>query len=59
MLKKGTLLIRRKVPVTLPNGGTREKSQIVQQFTDVIGEDFWKENNHLLSASVNLNQSLN
>nr|CAG4637242.1 EOG090X0AR4 [Ceriodaphnia reticulata]SVE73111.1 EOG090X0AR4 [Ceriodaphnia reticulata] len=51
MLKKGTLLVRRKVPVPLPNGGTREKSQIVQQHVDVIGDDFWKESGHFLTAS--------
>jgi len=52
MLRKGTLLVRRKVPVPLPDGsGTREKSQIVQLHTDVIGDEFWNENNHLLTIS--------
>ncbi|XP_046437172.1 probable tRNA(His) guanylyltransferase isoform X2 [Daphnia pulex] len=52
MLRKGTILVRRKVPVALPDGsGTREKSQIVQLHTDVIGDEFWNENNHLLTIS--------
>lgn len=51
MFRKGTLLVRRRVPVPLPNGGTREKSQIIQQYADVIGDEFWKENSHLLASS--------
>lgn len=51
MLRKGTILVRRKVPIALPDGGTREKSQIVQQHTDIIGDEFWNENNHLLTIS--------
>lgn len=50
MMRKGTLLVRRRIPVPLPNGGTREKSQIIQEYRDIIGDDFWTENSHLLAA---------
>uniref|UniRef100_A0A0P5KN08 tRNA(His) guanylyltransferase n=1 Tax=Daphnia magna TaxID=35525 RepID=A0A0P5KN08_9CRUS len=51
MLRKGTVLVRRKVPVALPNGGTREKSQIVQEHVDIIGDEFWNTNTHLLTLT--------
>nr|CAG4646468.1 EOG090X0AR4 [Macrothrix elegans] len=51
VFRKGTILVRRKVPVSLPGGGTRERSQVVQLHTDLIGDDFWKENNHILEYS--------
>lgn len=51
LFKKGTILVRKKAPVALPNGGTREKSQIFQYNADMIGDDFWKENCQLLSSS--------
>lgn len=51
MLRKGTVLVRRKVPVALPNGGTREKSQIIQEHIDIIGDEFWDKNSHLLTIS--------
>ena len=50
LVKKGTVLIRKKVPVLLENGETRAKSQIVQQNIDLIGDEFWKENEHLLKS---------
>nr|CAG4648128.1 EOG090X0AR4 [Moina brachiata]SVE93177.1 EOG090X0AR4 [Moina brachiata] len=50
LYRKGTVLVRRRGPVPLPNGGTRDKSQIFQSNTDLIGEDFWKENSHLLNS---------
>nr|CAG4649565.1 EOG090X0AR4 [Scapholeberis mucronata]SVE93793.1 EOG090X0AR4 [Scapholeberis mucronata] len=50
MVRKGTILVRRRTPVPLPSGGTREKSQIFREYRDVIGEDFWEENSHLLAA---------
>nr|CAG4641924.1 EOG090X0AR4 [Eurycercus lamellatus] len=50
LFRKGTTLVRKKVPISLPNGGTREKSQIIQMHSDMIGDDFWKENDHLLQT---------
>nr|CAG4648802.1 EOG090X0AR4 [Polyphemus pediculus] len=44
MYKKGTILVRKKVPIVLPGGGTRDKSQVVELYTDMIRDDFWKEN---------------
>ena len=48
LVRKGTVLIRKKVPVVLENGETRAKSQIVEQTTDLISDHFWTENEHLL-----------
>jgi len=48
LVKKGTVLIRKKVPILLENGETRAKSLISQQSVDLIGDQFWKENEHLL-----------
>ena len=48
MFRKGTVLIRKKVPVALEGGGVREKSQVLQCHCDVIGDTFWKENSQLL-----------
>jgi len=48
MYRKGTVLVRKKMPVTL-NGVTRQKSEICETYGDMIKEEFWQENDHLLT----------
>lgn len=48
MYRKGTVLVRKKVPVTLENV-TRLRSEVCEMFTDIINDDFWKEHDHLLT----------
>nr|CAG4642699.1 EOG090X0AR4 [Evadne anonyx] len=48
MYRKGTVLVRKKMPVTL-NGVTRQKSEVCEMFTDMIKDEFWTENDHLLT----------
>ena len=48
--KKGTTIIKKKVEVPCENGSYAKKlrTKIVQLDCDIIGDDFWNENQHLL-----------
>nr|CAG4650371.1 EOG090X0AR4 [Sida crystallina] len=49
LYRKGTTLMRKRVPYTNPETGfTRDKSTIVETTCDIIGDQFWEENSFLL-----------
>ncbi|XP_023323552.1 probable tRNA(His) guanylyltransferase [Eurytemora carolleeae] len=47
-LKKGTTIIKRKQTIPMDNGETKTRTQVVELDCDIIGDDFWNENPHLL-----------
>lgn len=47
-LKKGTTIIKRKEEITLPDGDTKVRTKVVELSCDIIGDQFWVENPHLL-----------
>nr|CAG4638638.1 EOG090X0AR4 [Cyclestheria hislopi] len=51
MFRKGTILIRKKRPITLLNGEVREKSKVVEMHCDLIGDLFWDENNFFVKIN--------
>jgi len=46
--KKGTTIIKRKEKIILPDGQSKMKSKVVELDCDIIGDEFWIENPHLL-----------
>ena len=40
--------IKKKVEIPCDNAGTKIRTKMVQLDCDIIGEDFWTENPHLL-----------
>lgn len=46
--RKGTTIIRKKVEVALEGGGSKLKTKLLHLDCDIIGEDFWTENSHLI-----------
>ena len=50
--RKGTTLIKRKVEIPNENGdgGSKLRSKLFLLDCDIIGEEFWLENPHLLDA---------
>jgi tRNA(His) guanylyltransferase len=47
-LKKGTTIIKRKEKFDLPDGQSKMKNKVVELDCDIIGDQFWTENPHLL-----------
>jgi len=47
-LKKGTTIIKRKEKLILPDGQSKMKNKVVELDCDIIGDEFWNENQHLL-----------
>jgi len=47
-LKKGTTIIKRKEKLILPDGQSKMKNKVVELDCDIIGDEFWNENLHLL-----------
>merc|ERR1712037_42598 len=49
--RKGTSLFRKKQEVQTDSGGTAMRSRVVEHNGDIIGDDFWGENSHILGSS--------
>jgi len=47
-MKKGTTIIKKKTEIPMENGGTKVRTKQVELDCDIIGDEFWKENSHLL-----------
>jgi len=52
--KKGTTIIKRKEKLILPDGQSKMKNQVVELDCDIIGDEFWNENLHLLEPFKDL-----
>jgi len=53
-LKKGTTIIKRKEKLILPDGQSKMKNKVVELDCDIIGDEFWNENPHLLEPFKDL-----
>ena len=49
--RKGTSIFRKKIEVQTESGGTAKRSRVVEFNGDIIGDDFWEENPHILGSS--------
>jgi hypothetical protein len=47
-VRKGTTIIKKKVELPMENGETKTRTQILELNCDIIGEEFWQGNPHLL-----------
>jgi hypothetical protein len=47
-IRKGTTLIKKKVALPLENGETKMRTRTLELSCDIIGEEFWLANPHLL-----------
>lgn len=47
-LKKGTTIIKRKEEINSDNGESKTRTRVLELSCDIIGDQFWKENPHLL-----------
>ena len=47
-IRKGTTLIKKKVAVPMENGETKLRTRTLELSCDIIGEEFWLANPHLL-----------
>ena len=47
-IRKGTTLIKKKVEVPMENGETKLRTRTLELSCDIIGEEFWLANPHLL-----------
>ena len=52
--KKGTTIIRKKVEVPCESGesATKLRTKIVELDCDIIGDEFWNQNPHLLQSFI-------
>jgi len=50
--RKGTTVVRKKVEIEVEGGGTKVRGSHVEQYCDIIGDEFWKENSNLLEISA-------
>jgi len=48
-LRKGTTIIKRKESIEIEGGGSKTRTQAVELSCDIIGDQFWEENPHLLT----------
>ena len=49
--RKGTSIFRKKVEVKTDSGGTAMRTRVVEYNGDIIGDDLWTENSHILGSS--------
>jgi hypothetical protein len=47
-IRKGTTLIKKKVEVAMENGETKLRTRTLELSCDIIGDEFWLANPHLL-----------
>lgn len=47
-LKKGSTIIKRKEDITMDNGEKKTRTKVLELSCDIIGDQFWQDNPHLL-----------
>ena len=50
--RKGTSVFKKRVEVRTESGGTAMRTRVLEHNGDIIGDDFWAENAHILGTST-------